>query len=666
MAKRLTPSELTAMLQRREAAAAGELQARIKAAQRAIAAQIEGAASKRAIVTSASEREALLRDISAQYEELNRGLDKWMQELTEKTAVEWHSLAARDITRRGAKVVKPSFSRDRVKRYWQIIHPDNQRHLAAVFTDQMQSSDKRLLRSAVVDTFRQQTLEGWTAKETQKQLQSRWDALARNLRGDRFVDASGRPWTNASYIQMLTRTTMQRVSNESYTDTLVENGFDLCRISDDGDPCPICQAWAGVIVSQTGKTPGYPTLKEAIDSGLFHPNCMCRREYVDETVDKAMLKRQAEPRTPKLPPPVDDADANREATKKYLEEMQKYNDTIRIKEKIDAGMSKAEAQADLMRDKIKVQVLSAFPNDPSKQDWVDKIPDGVLLQMKDVPRIEPARAGDEPNSSRDSSLGGVLKLERDGKTEDYLRAFEALERKRGVVWKIEQSESKAVDLREPIKESLKKAGFRNDMIERVDKIPVPVLKRMTEMPSFKVSKSGAYYTPAAHEIHMNGDPKSWSGHPLTFDHEIAHAIHTKTGAIKEDTIDSALKAAIETDYAVWKKAKKDVHGKDWTLIHSRHSSVFANDLAKSLGAESFGQANLDQQHRVSGLLDAVGGMSKGRYGSGHAVAYYKRHNGIQGYKEVYANCYRAIVNKWNEYDKVLPLTTKAIRDSLGI
>jgi len=436
MPKRVRPSELTARLHRREAAAAAELEARLKDAQRAIAARIETAAERRSVATSVTARERIYDDIADQYETLNEGIDDWLHDLTEKTAREWHGVAISEIQKqRGKRRLALAFDRGRVRRYWEIVHPDNDAALAAVFTDKMQQSDIRHLRSAFLDTFRQQTLEGWTAKQTHKELQARWDASAKNLRGDRFVDAGGRTWANAEYLQMLTRTTLQTVHREAYTDTLLENGFDLARISDDGDPCKVCQAWAGVIVSLTGKTPGYPTLQQARDSGWRHPNCMCRPQYLDETVDADEIARQRQEKPPAAPD-LDPGDPQyREKLNEYIEAQQERNDELRIQAKMDDGMTADEADVDLKRDKLAAQMRHAFPDREDPGKWIDEIPDEVLRKMErtEIPRIEPAKRGDTPNSSRDSSLGGVLKLGRTASDEERLRAFLELEEKRGIV-----------------------------------------------------------------------------------------------------------------------------------------------------------------------------------------------------------------------------------------
>ena len=99
-----------------------------------------------------------------------------------------------------------------------------------------------------------------------------------------FIDKAGRAWENARYIQMLTRTTAQRVETAAFCDSMLADGFPLARISNDsGNDCDVCGAWEGRLIDLT---PGHQlgsgtyTLREAREAGLFHPNCTHRLEYV--------------------------------------------------------------------------------------------------------------------------------------------------------------------------------------------------------------------------------------------------------------------------------------------------------------------------------------------------------------------------------------------------
>jgi len=425
MAK-IKPSRLVAKLKRREEESTADLLAKLKAAQRDIAAKVEKAAEKRSIATDAGTREDVYRKVGGVYEELNEGIDSWMRELSDRTAQEWHGEALAEIRAKDQKPGVVKFDRKRAERYWQIINPDNSKHLAAVFTEKLETTDKKALRSAFVDTFRQQAIEGLTAKETHKELQAKWDATAKNLRGDRFIDAAGRPWTNADYLGMLVRTTLQRVSSEAFTDTLVENGFDLARISDDGDPCHLCLPWRGVIVSITGSTKGFPTLATARDAGWQHPNCMCRLEYLDEDLDAEEAKRQKGTPTPKMPK---EAFEDKEKMAQFRQEMDEYNREISIRRKMDAGLTKPEAENALKRDLLALKLKGAFPDKPEMQNMVDDIPPAMIdrIDFDAIPNIEPAKRGDPINDARNSSAGGVLYIS--GKDPNLKQALDLLQAK---------------------------------------------------------------------------------------------------------------------------------------------------------------------------------------------------------------------------------------------
>ncbi len=289
-------------LDRREAVSARELQARIKEARRRVAVIVASAARERKIVISGRNREALYAKIGAVYAQLDLGLKDWGKDIVEKTAIDWHDAAIRDI--REQRGVDPSnkvtkFSREYARDVFQRVHPENGRSLAAVLTDRMAEADKKALRAAVTDVFREGALTGKTMNQMADEIKGRWDGLAGDMAANRFVDNAGRAWDDGRYTQMLVRTTVARVSRDSYFDTLVKNGDDLAVIQNaDGDACDICAAWDEVIVSITGADERYPSYNEALNAGWGHPNCRCVAERIDETVDAEAINQQAEAETP--------------------------------------------------------------------------------------------------------------------------------------------------------------------------------------------------------------------------------------------------------------------------------------------------------------------------------------------------------------------------------
>lgn len=289
-------------LDRRESVGISELQRRIKEARRRVAVIVASAARDRKILISGRNREHIYAQVGSVYAQLDLGLKDWGKDLIEKTAIDWHDAAIRDV--REQTGVDPSnsvtrFSREYAEDVFKRVHPENGKSLAAVLTEKMAEADKKALRGAVTDVFREGSLTGRTMTQMAADIKTRWDGIAGDLSANRFVDAAGRTWDDGRYAQMLVRTTVARVSRDSYFDTLTKNGDDLAIIQNvDGEACDICGAWDGVIVSITGNDDRYPSYNDALNAGWGHPNCRCTAERVDETIDADEIKAQAEAETP--------------------------------------------------------------------------------------------------------------------------------------------------------------------------------------------------------------------------------------------------------------------------------------------------------------------------------------------------------------------------------
>lgn len=291
-------------LERREAVGIAEMQRRIRKARQQVAVIVAQAARDRKLVISGRNREALYAKVGSVYAQLDLGLKDWGKDIIEKTAVDWHDAAIKDV--RAQTKVDPSnnvtrFSREYAADVFKRVHPENGRSLAAVLTDRMAQEDIKALRGAITDVFREGALTGQTMTEMAGGIKAKWDGIAGNLTANRFVDNAGRAWEDGRYLQMLVRTTVARVSRDSYFDTITKHGDDLVVIQNaDGDACDICQAWDEVIVSITGSSGKYPSYNQALNAGWGHPNCRCMAERVDETVDKDAISQQAKAETPDL------------------------------------------------------------------------------------------------------------------------------------------------------------------------------------------------------------------------------------------------------------------------------------------------------------------------------------------------------------------------------
>lgn len=101
---------------------------------------------------------------------------------------------------------------------------------------------------------------------------------------DGFVDSAGRNWRLESYVEMATRTGAGQAAVAGHLDTLQASGQNLVQIIPGPRACPICDGWAGKVVSLTPVTAAvvdgervdvFGTMDQARQAGVFHPNCRC-------------------------------------------------------------------------------------------------------------------------------------------------------------------------------------------------------------------------------------------------------------------------------------------------------------------------------------------------------------------------------------------------------
>lgn len=224
-------------------------------------------------------RESTYTAIDAHFKSLRKSLDGAIGGLVRASASTGSLLA--EAQSKGAVV---RFSEEHLQAYLERVTPKNAPSLAAVYTASMSASVKAALRETAINVFTQGAAAGLTMHEQARQFQSEWALRAKDRNPYRFVDKRGRAWENARYIQMLTRTTAQRVETAAFCDSMLASGFPIARISNDsGNDCGICAQWEGRLIDlsaghQLGS--GTYTLQEAREAGLFHPNCTHRLEYV--------------------------------------------------------------------------------------------------------------------------------------------------------------------------------------------------------------------------------------------------------------------------------------------------------------------------------------------------------------------------------------------------
>jgi hypothetical protein len=88
-----------------------------------------------------------------------------------------------------------------------------------------------------------------------------------------LVDSRGRNWELSAYVEMATRTAVERAYNVSHLERMQSLGLDLFTVTDDGHPCPLCLPWQGKILSVGPDSRADATIADATAAGLFHPRC---------------------------------------------------------------------------------------------------------------------------------------------------------------------------------------------------------------------------------------------------------------------------------------------------------------------------------------------------------------------------------------------------------
>ena len=130
---------------------------------------------------------------------------------------------------------------------------------------------------------------------------SSWQKAAREIRDKIIADADYnvpyykkngdlQRWVQAKdYAKMVSRTTTANIAREGAKDSILDTfdgEFDLVEIIGHSVfPNSPCIPYEGNILSLTGITPGYTTIDEAKEQGLFHPSCIHSFGITDTVMD---------------------------------------------------------------------------------------------------------------------------------------------------------------------------------------------------------------------------------------------------------------------------------------------------------------------------------------------------------------------------------------------
>ena len=95
-----------------------------------------------------------------------------------------------------------------------------------------------------------------------------------------LIDRSGRQWSTEAYVNMVTRTTAQNVTNDMQEARMDDYNVDLVEISSHAGARPKCEPYQGKIFSRSGNSRLYPALSSTSAGdldGLFGINCGHRK-----------------------------------------------------------------------------------------------------------------------------------------------------------------------------------------------------------------------------------------------------------------------------------------------------------------------------------------------------------------------------------------------------
>jgi hypothetical protein len=163
------------------------------------------------------------------------------------------------------------------------------------------------------------------------------------------------------------------------------------------------------------------------------------------------------------------------------------------------------------------------------------------------------------------------------------------------------------------------------------------------------SVHGPHYRRSTRTISLGTDPTKHEGQPDVIRHEIGHHLHFELGAVTDSGPSAAMLRAMREDLASWRAWAKARHGDQWERVW-RLSPAARQDAAQAMFGQDYFDLTMPQKMRVVRFTDAVQGLSRGRYGSGHTRAYQKEN----GPEEAFANTFAALADGDEFFTALLP------------
>lgn len=142
------------------------------------------------------------------------------------------------------------------------------------------------------------------------------------------------------YAMTVVRTKSREATVQGSKNRYIDSGHDLVQITGNGDSCETCARYNGLVVSLTGKTPGYPVLgSRGIKLPPYHPNCRCgHRVFIlryasDEEIQEAKKRNKAyketgDPRTPAQKAAYEDEQRKRQVANNNLKQFVRWQSAL--------------------------------------------------------------------------------------------------------------------------------------------------------------------------------------------------------------------------------------------------------------------------------------------------------------------------------------------------
>lgn len=315
---------------------------------------------------SVKRRKAILTQIDGILTDLGTNVDEFL----EKEMPEFYESGARDAIKQLENINAPL---DIVQGF-DVVHKETIRALiddtSIAFQEAMagvKRSADLLVGRATRELLTQKIATGLVTGDALREVRQTIKGVLAEQGLDALKDKSGRAWKLDTYADMLFRTQAVQARNYGMANRMVENGYDLVQVSQHFAACKLCQPWEGKILSVTGKTSGWPTLSEAINGGLFHPNC---KHAINALIPKLATKTRAyDPNTQTLGPEAVSVEAPAtEQLKKIVDKAVGYDPIFKQSiEEIanDLGLDFSHGSVK-KPERMAQKVLRDYNGDPSK------------------------------------------------------------------------------------------------------------------------------------------------------------------------------------------------------------------------------------------------------------------------------------------------------------